>query len=111
MWKKCVCLFMAVLLLSHFVFAQDIAFKHIDWEKLDVNLTQLEMNLNLLKTDNQRLQNLLTEQETYSANQSIRYQNLEIKYQKLEKYTKKWRTTSLALIVIVVAETAMLILR
>ena len=89
-------------------------FKPIDWENIDENLNNLEMNWNMQEVERQilekHLSDLMKEQEEYSANQSLQYQTLENKYMKLENNMKIWRTTSIILIPISIISTTITII-
>ena len=89
-------------------------FKPIDWKNIDENLNKLEMNFNSQEIERQilekQLNDLINEQEKYSANQSLQYQTLEDKYMKLENNMKIWRTISIVLIPISIISTTTVII-
>ena len=89
-----------LLLFSFSLFSQQS--KPIDWGKIDKNLNKLEMNFDMQEIERQilekQLSDFMKEQEEYSVNQSLQYQNLELKYQRSEKCMRVWRTTSIVLI-------------
>ena len=63
------------------------------FDDLNESLTQLELSLNLLKIENERLQKLQNEQATY-------LHKLELQSKTYEKKSVFWRNTSIALICI-----------
>lgn len=101
-----------LLLFSFSLFSQQ--FKPIDWKNIDENLNKLETNFNMQEIERQilekQLSDLMKEQEEYSANQSLQYQNLELKYLRSEKCMRAWRTTSIILIPISIISTTITIL-
>lgn len=66
----------------------------IDWNSVELNLDNLENNINLLKTDNINLQNLLNETTLYYVSQQIQLQNLE---NSLDKYEHTVKALKIAL--------------
>ena len=90
--------FILLLALSWFSYAQELDFKPINWDNLEKNVNDIELNFNQLKIDNETLQiqltdasTLLKEQINYTAQQQLRSENLEIRLEKQEKYTKIWK--------------------
>lgn len=115
--RFCVILLLSVALLYKPVYSQDLVFSHIDWTAIENNVTSIELNLNQLETDNQKLQlqltnalSSLTEQQIYSANQALQLNNLNNSLQKQEKYTKIWKTSFFVSVGVIVSETVMLII-
>lgn len=91
-------LFILLLLLSWYSYAQPLDSKAIDWDNLEKNVNDIELNFNQLKIDNESLQiqlidasTLLEEQMKYTAQQQLRSENLEIRLEKQEKSTKIWK--------------------
>ena len=77
---------------------EEISFNKDVFNELDLSLTQLEMNLQQLETENNLQKNLLkmskealNEQATYSANLKIQLQESENALTKSEKSMKRWR--------------------
>lgn len=115
--RFCVILLLSVALLSKPVYSQDLVFSHIDWTAIENNVTSIELNLNQLETDNQKLQlrltsalNSLTEQQNYSANQALQLANLNNSFQKQERYTKIWKTSFFISVGVIITETIILII-
>lgn len=91
-------LFILLLLLSWYSYTQPLDFKTINWDNLEKNVNDIELNFNQLKIDNKSLQiqlidasTLLEEQIKSTAQQQLRSKNLEIRLEKQEKSTKIWK--------------------
>ena len=70
-------LFIVVLLVTSFCrLSADVSLKG-DWNTIWQNVNTIELNLQQLQTDNQKLQELLDTQALYLAKQSIQLQNYE----------------------------------
>ena len=91
-------LFILLILLSWYSYSQPLDSKNINWDNLEKNVNDIELNFNQLKIDNESLQiqlidasTLLKEQIEYTAQQQLRSENLEIRLEKQEKSTKIWK--------------------
>lgn len=87
-----------LLLLSWYSYTQPLDSKTINWDNLEKNVNDIELNFNQLKIDNESLQiqlidasTLLKEQIKSTAQQQLRSENLEIRLEKQEKSTKIWK--------------------
>lgn len=117
-WKKrLMILSFLFYLCCSLVHSQDLVFNHIDWNALDQNLNTIELNFQMLKTENDNLQtqlmnagNLLSEQEKYSANQSILLAESENKYAKLKKTTRLWKIGCCSFMITTISTTIALIM-
>lgn len=104
-WKRVLGLLLLLFVCSYSLQSQELSFKHIDWEVVEGNLTNIEYNLKLLETNNKFLQQQLSnanqqltnaqkqseEQAKYSAKLAQQLDNLESKYEKSERAMKLWR--------------------
>ena len=105
MWRRYISLLLLLLVFCYQLRSQEILFKHIDWEAVEGNVTNIEYNLQLLETNNIFLQQQLNsanqqltnaqkqseEQAKYSAKLQTQLSNLESKYEKSERAMKLWR--------------------
>lgn len=66
------------------------------FDELNQNLDSLELNYQMLKTENQSLQKQLETYERLQKEQTLYSTNLEVQSKAYEKKYKFWRTTSIA---------------
>ena len=79
---------MVLLLLAFLLPSHSEGFKPADWNAVWNDVSNIELNLNLLKTENQKLENAYQEQTLFSAKQAIQLKDLE-------KSSKQWKTATI----------------
>lgn len=97
-WKKRLLLLLLATLCSLQLASQDLAFRNVDWNAIEANVTSIENDLKLLSIENKNLKvqlnsatNQLNEQTLYWAQQQQLLKTCEANLQKSERSTKLWQ--------------------
>lgn len=105
--------FILLLALSWFSYAQPLESKSIDWDNLEKSVNTIELNFNQLKIDNETLQiqltdasTLITEQLNFIAQQQLQSESLKASLEKQEKSTKIWKNCFIVSTTIAIVTTA-----
>lgn len=92
----------ALLLLLFSVSAFSVTFKQNVWDSIETDVNTIEFNLTQLQTENNNLQTLLEEQQTYSAAQQIQLETYEKNLRLSDRNMKIWRSCCLVSVAILV---------